>query len=257
MGLISVDYPVPGDPNSSEDQKVLDALQTIVNAVNALDNANIAPAAGIEGSKLSNTSIAAIKLAANAVEESKILNGAVTTDKIGNDAVTADKLRDDASTDSNRAVTANHIRNGAVTVGKLGAAAVVESNIDATARWGTVATITDSTNWGNTAAEFRRFPGRLVVASSGSGGWMAARVNTSGGTIPAATDVVIGTVESGYRPVASQRVPALTLIGSSTWANTQITVKTNGQITLASMPSIPDNNILFVYYNLSYPVASA
>ena len=256
MAQISVNYPVPGDPNSTEDQKVLTALQTIVNAVNSLNDDNIVGNAAIQGSKLANTSIAATKLATNAVEEAKILNGAVTTEKLGNDAVTADKLRDDASTDSNRAVTANHIRNGAVTAGKLGSAAVVESNIDATARWGTVATITDATNWVN-QAEFRRFPGRLVVASAGTGGYMAARTNTSGTTVAAASDVLIGTVESGYRPAALQRIPALTLVGSSTWADTRISIGTNGQITLASMPSIPDTNVVVVYYNLSYPVASA
>lgn len=128
MSQISVNYPVPGDPNSSEDQKVLTALQTIVNAVNALDNANIAPAAGIEGSKLADTSIAAAKLAANAVEEAKILNGAVTTDK----------LRDDETTDENRAVTTNHIRNGAVTTAKVAANAVTSDKVSLTTVTGTV-----------------------------------------------------------------------------------------------------------------------
>lgn len=66
---------------------------TIFNEFNGkISNANIDPAAAIEGSKLADLSIAAIKLMTDSVTTPKILNDAVTAAKILALAVTLAKL---------------------------------------------------------------------------------------------------------------------------------------------------------------------
>lgn len=62
MAQVSVNYPVVGQANSTEDQKVVSALTALVTAINSLDDANIAAGANINGSKLLNTSVAAAKI---------------------------------------------------------------------------------------------------------------------------------------------------------------------------------------------------
>lgn len=62
MAQINPDIPVIGNPVSTEDPKVKNALETIVAAVNSLDNANVASNADINGSKLLNGSVSAAKL---------------------------------------------------------------------------------------------------------------------------------------------------------------------------------------------------
>lgn len=68
MALISPTIPTIGQPNSTEDQDIVNALNTIVSAINGgLDNANIAAAAGVTAAQLA----AAVQAAAG-------LNGSST-----------------------------------------------------------------------------------------------------------------------------------------------------------------------------------
>lgn len=149
MGQISVQLPVVGNPVSTEDPKVRDALSDIVDEINGkLDNNNLAEAgvANINGDRLANNSVPTGKLENDAVTADKLrddagtdANRAVTTNHIRDDAVTADKLRDDVSTDGNRAVTTNHIRDLNVTTAKIANDAVTPLKLDLT-------TATDNTN---------------------------------------------------------------------------------------------------------------
>lgn len=75
-------------------------------------DADIAAAAAIKGSKISN-----------------VAGSRIPADRIEDDAVTADKLRDDATTDANRAVTTNHIRDLAVTKGKVATNTLTHSQL--------------------------------------------------------------------------------------------------------------------------------
>jgi hypothetical protein len=207
MAQITVNYPVPGDPNSTEDQKVLTALQTLVNTINSLDNANLTGTAGIEGSKLANTSISASKLASNAVEESKILA----------DAVTAEKLRDSADTDANRAVTTNHIRNSAVTTEKVADSAITTAKLSTP----TTDTATNDASVGAGTVTARRYTDGLVILEGGlikgSGTWAAGDT--------------IATLPAGFRP--AQSTSACVWVSSATGA-TRITIDTAGVISVTS-----------------------
>lgn len=73
MAQINPSIPIIGDPVSTEEPKVKTALETIVAAVNALDNANIASGANINGSKLLDASIQAAKMAAGLLPPSGAL----------------------------------------------------------------------------------------------------------------------------------------------------------------------------------------
>lgn len=88
MALINPTLPTIGQPNSTEDQDVLNALTTIVAAINGgLDAANItdgslttaelATAAGIVGGQIADGTLSASKLA-TAVQAAAGLNGAST-----------------------------------------------------------------------------------------------------------------------------------------------------------------------------------
>ena len=110
--MANINPPIPelGGSTKNEDPKIQTALEIIRDQINGLlDNSNIKPAAGIEGSKL----------AAGGITTTQLANLAVTTDKLVNDAVDSTKLSDSASNDALRAVTTNHIKDAAVTNAKL------------------------------------------------------------------------------------------------------------------------------------------
>lgn len=66
MALINPQIPTIGQPNSTEDQDVANALTTIVATINGgLDTANLAAAAGITGAQLAAATVTSAKLAAS------------------------------------------------------------------------------------------------------------------------------------------------------------------------------------------------
>lgn len=64
MAQINPNIPIIGDPVATEEPKVKTALEDLVAAINALDDANIASNANINGSKLLNASVSAAKIVA-------------------------------------------------------------------------------------------------------------------------------------------------------------------------------------------------
>lgn len=260
MAQINPPLPVVGQPVSTEDPKVRDALSDIVDEVNGLlDNNNIAAAANINGTKLLNASIPTGKLEDDAVTADKLRddattddNRAVTTNHIRNDAVTADKLRDSAVTDLDRAVTTNHLRDVSVTTAKIADDAVTEAKLDTTSNWGQDATITYATNYGGTMV-VRKYPGNLVTLSSSSAGIMNTRTNTSGSSVTIGDNALMATIPAGYRPSATQSVPAWSLNGT-TWSINRVNIESDGEVRVATGATVVNNTVFAVYYNLSYPV---
>jgi hypothetical protein len=226
MAQINPPLPVVGQPVSTEDPKVRDALSDIVDEVNGLlDNNNIAAAANINGTKLLNASIPTGKLEDDAVTADKLRddattddNRAVTTNHIRNDAVTADKLRDSAVTDLDRAVTTNHLRdisvttdklaNAAVTTAKLGDAQVTNAKVALTASTGTF-----SYSSGYSALSSADYaPLSLRKAVDG-------RVTICGGfqrTSNFSINGLVGTVPEGFRPSGPIYFTALNGFNGST-----------------------------------------
>jgi hypothetical protein len=99
MAEISPQIPEIGQPNNTEDPKIVNALTTITDEINGnLDNDNIASGANINGSKLLAASVDTTQLAASAVETAKIADSNVTTAKIADSNVTTAKIADDAVT---------------------------------------------------------------------------------------------------------------------------------------------------------------
>lgn len=78
MAQVNPDIPVIGNPVATEDPKVKNALEAIVNALNAIDNANIASNADINGAKLLAGSVNTTQLADAAITAAKIAPGAVS-----------------------------------------------------------------------------------------------------------------------------------------------------------------------------------
>jgi len=68
MTQLNLNLPVIGQTNTTEDPKIRTALSDIQTVVNALDNANIANNAAINGSKLLDGSIAHSKIAAQTID---------------------------------------------------------------------------------------------------------------------------------------------------------------------------------------------
>jgi hypothetical protein len=77
-----------------------------------IGNADVAAAAGIYGSKLSN-----------------VPGNRIPNPRFEDDSIDARVLRDDATVDANRSVNTNHLRDSAVTAPKIGTAAVVNGKI--------------------------------------------------------------------------------------------------------------------------------
>lgn len=99
MGLVTRAYDFVNGTVADGDQ-VDTELNTLFTLVNGnIDNQNIKPAAGIDGSKLAS--------------------GSVGTTQLADLSVDNNKLKYDAAVDGNRAVTTNHIRDGAVTQPKI------------------------------------------------------------------------------------------------------------------------------------------
>ena len=78
MAQVNPDIPVIGNPVATEDPKVKNALEAIVNALNAIDNANIASNADINGAKLLAGSINTTQIADAAITSAKIAPNAVS-----------------------------------------------------------------------------------------------------------------------------------------------------------------------------------
>lgn len=91
MPQVNPDIPIIGNPVATEDPKVKNALETIVSALNALDNANIASNADINGAKLLNGSVATGKIADAAITAEKIAPNAISV--IGTAAPTSSILQ--------------------------------------------------------------------------------------------------------------------------------------------------------------------
>jgi hypothetical protein len=198
MAQVSVNYPVIGQPNSTEDPKVLAAFQALVTAINGLDNANIASNANINASKLLDGSIAAAKLATDAVETAKIKDGNVTTAKIGDSQITTAKIGDSQ-------VTTDKINDGAVTEAKIAAST-------------TVAATPGANNDLNSVVARRYANGQVLLSGSVlrvSGTW------SGDGT-------TITTLPVGFRPVGLDAF-AMAWSGSIVGANA-IIITTAGEI---------------------------
>lgn len=73
MAQINPSIPIIGNPVSTEEPKVKTAIETIVAAVNSLDDGNIAAGANINGNKLLNASVDAAKLVAGILPPSGAL----------------------------------------------------------------------------------------------------------------------------------------------------------------------------------------
>jgi|DEB0MinimDraft_3_1074331.scaffolds.fasta_scaffold00292_18 hypothetical protein len=124
MSLLNLNLPIIGGTNANEDPKIRTALSDIQTVVNALDNANIASGADINGSKLDDATVSAAKLASNSVETAKIVNDAVTNDKIADDAVNTAQIADNAVTGAKIAslpdsTTTTLTNDGSVTAGTI------------------------------------------------------------------------------------------------------------------------------------------
>lgn len=134
MAQVSVNYPVVGQANSTEDPKVVAALQALVTAINALDDANIASGANINATKLLNSSIETGKLADNAVTTAKIADSQVTSAKIVDGTIATADLADSAVTSAKIAdgtIATGDIANGAVTSDKIADGTIVNGDISA------------------------------------------------------------------------------------------------------------------------------
>jgi len=132
MSLLNLNLPTIGGTNANEDPKIRTALSDIQTVVNALDNANIASGADINGSKLDDATISAAKLASDSVETAKIVNDAVTNDKIGDDAVDTAQIADDAVENAqiaDDAVDTAQIADGAVETAQINDGAVTTAKI--------------------------------------------------------------------------------------------------------------------------------
>lgn len=89
MGLISITLPTIGDPNTTEDVDVRNALSTIQTVINGnIDSANIA-ANAVGTSQLAALGVTSAKLAAGAVISGKININGNTRWAVGNVAVAA------------------------------------------------------------------------------------------------------------------------------------------------------------------------
>jgi hypothetical protein len=132
MSLLNLNLPIIGGTNANEDPKIRTALSDIQTVVNALDDANIAPGADINGSKLDDATVSTAKLAANSVETAKIATDAVTNDKIDDDAVDTAQIADDAVENAqiaDDAVDTAQIADGAVETAQLEASAVTDAKL--------------------------------------------------------------------------------------------------------------------------------
>lgn len=132
MAQVSVNYPVVGQANSTEDPKVVTALQALVTAINALDDANIASGANINAAKLLNSSIETGKLADNAVTTAKIADSQVTSAKIADGAIATADIANSAVTSAKIAdgtIATGDIANGAVTSAKIADGTIVNGDI--------------------------------------------------------------------------------------------------------------------------------
>lgn len=109
MGLItrSFDFVNGTLANGDEVDTDLNKIYTEING--NLDDNNVKPSAGIQGSKLAA--------------------GSVGTTQLTDDSVDNNKLKDDAAVDANRAVTTNHIRDAAVATTKIADLAVTNAKI--------------------------------------------------------------------------------------------------------------------------------
>lgn len=99
--------------------------EAIVTQVNGnIENVNISPTAGIEGTKLADApnGIPTVKINDLAVNENKLATDSVTTTKIKDSNVTSAKLAADS-------ITTAKIQNGAVTGAKIGATEVNAAKI--------------------------------------------------------------------------------------------------------------------------------
>jgi hypothetical protein len=198
MSLLNLSLPIIGGTNANEDPKIRTALSDIQTVVNALDNANIASGADINGSKLDDATISAAKLAANSVETAKIVNDAVTNDKIGDDAVDTAQIADGA-------VTTATIDDNAVTDAKLAAS--------------TTGTATNSAAVDIGSITARTLPGNVILLAG-------SVLRTSGSW--AVGDTIV-TLPAGFRPTTEQNALGWSGGGASLVAQ-PITITTAGII---------------------------
>ena len=96
MALINPTIPTIGQPNSSEDQDIVNAFNTIVSAINGgLDTANLAAGAGITGAQLAAAAGITASQLATAVQAAAGLNGAST--RRGRSIIATEEARTDTA----------------------------------------------------------------------------------------------------------------------------------------------------------------
>lgn len=84
MGLITVNIPIVGEANSTEDPKIADALSKLTTEINGeLDDANFADDADLNGSKFADGTITGSKIAPGAdIDGSTLEDGTVASAKL-------------------------------------------------------------------------------------------------------------------------------------------------------------------------------
>jgi hypothetical protein len=180
MGTINPQLPVVGQPNTTEDPKIISAINTIADAINGeLDNSNIADDADINGNKL--------------------LVGSVSGGPGGQIAygtLVGGQLVDNT-------ITATQIGTGEVGTAELASNAVTADKVATT----TSSAIASASGYTGTATAYLHPTARLVTLEG-------TRV---GGASVTAGAYVIGTVPSGYRPAVELDLPVLMMYATDAY----------------------------------------
>lgn len=155
--------------NQTSESVTIDANKINLNGYVTIAGLGSSGNVAVDGSRITNGTVAtakiadsavdAAKIAANAVTAAKVADGNITTVKIANGAITAGKVAANAITADKihaNAVTAGKIAAGAVTAGKIAANAITSDKIAANA-------ITGKTITGGTITQ--------KISGASTGGW--------------------------------------------------------------------------------------
>lgn len=155
--------------NQTSESVTIDASKINLNGYVTIAGLGSSGNVAVDGSRITNGTVAtakiadsgvtAAKIASNAVTSAKVNSGAITTVKIADGAITAGKVAANAITADKihaNAVTAGKIAAGAVTAGKIAANAITSDKIAANA-------ITGKTITGGTITQ--------TISGASTGGW--------------------------------------------------------------------------------------
>jgi hypothetical protein len=181
----------------------------------------------VQTNMIANGAVTSAKIGTNQVTGSEIADGAVGTTQLASPSVTTAKIADEAVTFSKIApgsVTSSRIASGGVETGNIANGAVTEAKLQTN-----TGSLSASSGWTNFNGDLARIGSTVFLDLRATRG--------SGGTL------TITNVPADFRPQFSENRWAAGLFGSN---GVQITVATNGNVTVTNPTSIPVGQTLAI-----------